>query len=95
MIISTGVPDSFEFLAISMLRRLLDCGPSTAKALGSVLPHFHTLCADWLAVKELKVSYHKSETISFTMYSYSGNLNIPLSISPLKEPFKGNLGFPI
>ena len=23
------------------------------------------------------------------------NLNIPISISPLKEPFKGNLGFPI
>ena len=28
-----------------------------------------------LAVKELKLSYHSSETISFTLYPYYGNLN--------------------
>ena len=29
----------------------------------------------WLAVKELRLSYHNSETVLFTKYPYSGNVN--------------------
>ena len=33
-----------------------------------------TQCLFWLAVKEFKISYHKSKTILFTIYPYYGNL---------------------
>ena len=29
----------------------------------------------WVAVKELKLNYHNSETALFTIYPYYGNLN--------------------
>ena len=41
-----------------------------------------------LAVKELKFNYHNSEIISCCIS------HISISISPLKEPVKGHLGFP-
>ena len=57
----------------------------------------------WVAVKELNLSYHHSETIFFTLYIYPyyGKLSSltasqpegPISISPFKEPFKGEPSF--
>ena len=32
-------------------------------------------CYFWVAVKELKLSCHNSQTISFTMYPYYGTLD--------------------
>ena len=32
-------------------------------------------CPDWVAVKELKLSYQNLEAILFTVYPYYGNLN--------------------
>ena len=32
-------------------------------------------CSFWVAGKELKLSYHNSETICFAIYPYDGNLD--------------------
>ena len=33
------------------------------------------VCKDWVAVQELKLSYHNPETILFTIYPDFGSLN--------------------
>ena len=50
------------------------------KAVGSRLPFprgskYPILEVYWVAVQELKLSYHDPETILFTIYPYYGNLH--------------------
>ena len=38
-------------------------------------PDSHDDCVDWVAVKELKLSYHNPDTILFVIYPYHGHFN--------------------
>ena len=47
----------------------------------------------WVAVKELKLSYHTSDTIVFTIYPYSGSLNSVPYQHPSFIPFDSPSGW--
>ena len=58
--------------------------------------HSQTEPLNWLAGKEFKLCKHNSQNhiVHHIPILWQLSISISISISPLKEPFKGNLGFP-
>ena len=59
---------------ITLQQVCMDYGVAAAFVVKEAGLHAEVVILYWVAVKELKLSYHNSDTILFTVYPYYGNL---------------------